>query len=576
MAVDTARDGSTSGDRPGDGAGNEHDAHGNARREAAHPHPGADPARTPQPPSPAPGGSPSDTAPPDTTATPAPAAPPPEPGAPGSDTPDGQGGAPPRQREDGGWADRVARRSRQFAAGLAARLPGARGTAPRTPAPPPPHAPPQAHPHTSPPYASGQPPREAPPEPAPPYAAPGGTGRGARDAYRSARAAFARRRDELAGGESVPAALSHSPSASRQWISDELTAAAREVADRRRTEGEAWLALLARRTLVVVWAAVGLLLLVELLTALGTGWTVARTAGLVAALVAAGGLSTAAVLHRRRGGALAPVIGEDNRLSTSRTVAAAWVLLAVFTVLVLAVQLAAASSAARRERLLSGLDLAQGAGALTVLALTCAVAVVVRRAVTVRVHGRRLQKVRADRPRAADLLTDDEGRGAFSDVQYVLVSGVAVVFAAVRLARQPERLPDLPWALALLVVVSTVTYLAGKYAEGGRPVVLSVVRAREVGDLHAPIRTGDDIEIRGAGFVPPGAGGADRLARTVVRVGTVHVHAPLIPVPGGFANPTDGVLTVPVPVEVEPGRVEVQVVTAAGVETNRYTIDVVD
>ncbi|MEU1026429.1 hypothetical protein ABZ366_31020, partial [Streptomyces sp. NPDC005904] len=115
-----------------------------------------------------------------------------------------------------------------------------------------------------------------------------------------------------------------------------------------------------------------------------------------------------------------------------------------------------------------------------------------------------------------------------------------------------------------------------KYSEGGRPVILSVVRAREVGDLDAPIRTGDDIEIRGAGFVPPGAGGADRLARMVVRIGAVHVHVPLVPVPGGFSNPADTTLTVPVPVDVEPGRVDVQVITAAGLETNRVTIDVTD
>jgi uncharacterized protein (DUF2126 family) len=103
-----------------------------------------------------------------------------------------------------------------------------------------------------------------------------------------------------------------------------------------------------------------------------------------------------------------------------------------------------------------------------------------------------------------------------------------------------------------------------------------VVRAREAGDLDAPIRTGDDIEIRGAGFVPPGAGAPDRLARMVVRIGPVHVHVPMVPVTGGFANPTDTVLTVPVPVEVEPGVVEVQVVTASGAESNRVAIDVTD
>ncbi|MFD3414701.1 hypothetical protein [Streptomyces cyaneofuscatus] len=399
---------------------------------------------------------------------------------------------------------------------------------------------------------------------------------GAREGHRRAVAAFLAKRDELAAGNGLPAGVAQSPSASRQWVSDELTESARTVAERGRAAGDVWLHHVWRGTLSVVWGAVVALLVGASLTAIGPGWTTARTAALAAAVVTAALLTVAARFHRARGGLLAPLIGEDNRLSTSRAVAAAWVLLAVFAVLVLALQLAGASDHEDRDALIEGLDLVRSAGVLTVLALVCAVAVLVRRVVTVRVLGRRLQKLRADRPRAADLLTDDSGRGSFTDVQYVLVSAVAVLFAGVRLARRPEQLPDLPWGLALLVAVSAATYFAGKYAEGGRPVVLSVVRAREAGDLDAPIRTGDDIEIRGAGFVPPGAGSPDRLARLVVRIGTVHVHVPLIPVAGGFANPTDTVLTVPVPVEVEPGTVDVQVITAAGVETDRCSIDVTD
>ncbi|MET9928153.1 MULTISPECIES: hypothetical protein [unclassified Streptomyces] len=399
---------------------------------------------------------------------------------------------------------------------------------------------------------------------------------GAREGHRRAVAAFLAKRDELAAGNGLPAGVAQSASASRQWVSDELTESARTVAERGRAAGDVWLHHVWRGTLFVVWGAVVALLVGASLTAIGPGWTTARTAALVAAVITAALLTFAARLHRARGGLLAPLIGEDNRLSTSRAVAAAWVLLAVFAVLVLALQLAGASAPESRDALIEGLDLVRSAGMVAVLALVCAVAVVVRRVVTVRVLGRRLQKLRADRPRAADLLTDDSGRGSFTDVQYVLVSAVAVLFAAVRLARRPEQLPDLPWGLALLVAVSAATYFAGKYAEGGRPVVLSVVRAREAGDLDAPIRTGDDIEIRGAGFVPPGAGSPDLLARLVVRIGTVHVHVPLIPVAGGFANPTDTVLTVPVPVEVEPGTVDVQVVTAAGVETDRCSIDVTD
>ncbi len=399
---------------------------------------------------------------------------------------------------------------------------------------------------------------------------------GAREGHRRAVAAFLVKRDELAAGRGLPTALAHSAGASRQWVSDALTESARAVAERGREAGEAWLHTVPRHTLLAVWGAVAVIALGQAGTAIGAGWTAARTAGLLAALVVAGLLTAAARLHRARGGLLAPLIGEDNRLSTSRTVASGWVLLVVFAVLVLALQLAGASGPGRRDELIAGLELARGVGLVTVLAVVCAIAVVVRRVVTVRVLAQRLQKVRAERPRPADLLCDDSGRGSFTDVQYTLVNAVAVVFSAVRLARRPDQLPDLPWALVLLVVVSAATYFAGKYAEGGRPVVLSVVRAREAGDLDAPIRTGDDIEIRGAGFVPPGAGTPDRLARMVVRIGPVHVHVPLVPVPGGFANPSDTALTVPVPVDVEPGPVEVQVVTAAGVETNRVVVDVAD
>ncbi|MER6470337.1 hypothetical protein [Streptomyces collinus] len=399
---------------------------------------------------------------------------------------------------------------------------------------------------------------------------------GAREGHRRAVAAFLRARDEFAAGQGLPTAVAHSASASRQWVSEELTQRAEAVAERGRAEGEAWLSRLWLRTACTVWGAVLALLLAESLTAVGAGWTGARTAALLAALVVAGALTAASWFHRARGGALAPVIGEDNRMSTSRAVAAAWVLLVAYAVLLLAGRLAVASDPAERDALLAGLDLARGAGVVTVLAVVCGIAVLVRRVVGLRILGLRLQKVPAHRPRAADLLTDDSGRGAFADLQYVVISAVAVLFAAVRLARRPDRLPDLPWGLAVVVLVSAATYLAGKYAEGGRPVILSVVRAREPGDLDGPIRTGDDIEVRGAGFVPPGARSADRLSRMVVRIGTVDVHVPLVPVAGGFRNPTDTVLTVPVPVEVEPGSVEVQVVTAAGVATNRCVVEVTD
>ncbi|MFH8725347.1 hypothetical protein [Streptomyces termitum] len=384
--------------------------------------------------------------------------------------------------------------------------------------------------------------------------------------HRRAVAAFLARREEFAAGHGVPAAVAHSPVAARQWVSDELAQSARAVTAHGREAGPAWLARVRVRSLAAVWGTVLALLLGQALTALGTGWTTARTAGLCTALLLAVPLSAAAHAHRARGGLLAPLTGEDNRLSTTRAVAAAWLLLLVYALLFLTA----------RSPGTTAFGLGAAAPLVTVLALVSAVAVTARLVVSTRIAGGRLQKLRADRPRAADLLCDDDGRADLADVQYVLVTGAVLALAAVRLAADPARLPALPWSLALLVAVSAVWRLAATCTEGGRPTVHSVVRAREAGDLDAPLRTGDDIEIRGHGFLPPGAAAPDPLTRLVVRIGPVHAHVPLVPVPGGFANPTDTVLTVPLPVDVEPGRVEISVVTAAGLETNRVTIDVAD
>ncbi|MQY16346.1 hypothetical protein SRB5_65440 [Streptomyces sp. RB5] len=375
-------------------------------------------------------------------------------------------------------------------------------------------------------------------------------------------------RDGYAAGAGVPHGLAHSAGASRQWVSDELTRAARAEARRIRAQGEEWLRGLWKPTVLSLAGLVVALLLGQALTAIGAGWTAARTAGLVAAVILAGLLAAAAWVHRARGGLFAPLVGEDGRLSTSRTLAAAWALVTGYAVLFLALELAFKADAA--------LDFSRAGGLNTVLAVVFGTAVAVRGGTAMLVRRRRLQKVRADRPRPADLLCDDAGRGSFTDTQFALVGAAVLVYAAVRLARRPEELPELPWALVILVGVSAGAYLAGKLSESGRPTILSVVRAREAGDLDAPLRTGDDIEIRGSGFVPPGATTADQLARTVVRIGSVHVHVPLVPVAGGFANPGDVVLVVPVPAEVEPGRVEVRVVTASGAESVAYTVDIVD
>ncbi|MFW6694616.1 hypothetical protein [Streptomyces sp. MAR4 CNX-425] len=402
---------------------------------------------------------------------------------------------------------------------------------------------------------------------------------------------FARRRDGFAAGEGVPAGVAHSPGASRQWVSDELTRSAERGAA---AAGGTWPAALWRRSLYVIGGGLLALLLVVGLTALGPGWTRARTAALLAAVLTAGLLAGAAWLNRARGGLLAPVVGEDGRLSTGRAVAGAWTLLAGYALLHLALALALADGSAARDRLLDGLGWsgsgsgsgtgtgpdagASGgaAGLVVTVAVAWAAALGARAVVAYRLRSGGLTKTRAPRPRAADLLTDDAGRAAAVDIQYAVVSAAALLFALVQLGRRPEQLPGLPWGVAALVAVSAAVHLTARLVDGGRPAVLSVVRVREPGDLHTAIRTGDDVEVRGTGFVPAGAEAPELLARVVVRIGAVHVHVPLVPVAGGFANPTATRLTVPVPVDVEPGRTELRVVTAGGAESAPYLLDIVD
>ncbi|MEU3709297.1 hypothetical protein [Streptomyces catenulae] len=404
----------------------------------------------------------------------------------------------------------------------------------------------------------------------------GRCGHGARAAHRKAVAAFVALREEYAAGRGIPAGLTRSAGAARQWVSDELTLSARNLTEHAAATRATWLDAVHRGTLRTLWGAVAALLLGQALTAVGGGWTAHRTATLTAAVALALGGTVTAWRHRGHGGVLAPLTGEDQRLSTSRTVAAGWSAVAVLAVLTAvtgnvlpggAVPVAADGALSGRAALAPPL--------LLVLLTVGGTAVAARAVVAARVRTGRLQKPAAERPRAVDLFADDAGRADLAATQYLLVNTVVVALALTVVLGPPGLVrPSAGWVTAALVVVSAAGYLAAKCDEGGRPVILSVVRAREPGDLPAPIRPGDDIEIRGTGFVPPGARTPDLLSRIVVRIGTVHVPVPLVPGPGGFTSPADAALTVPVPADIDPGPTEIRVITASGAESAPWTAEV--
>ncbi|MDI2126806.1 hypothetical protein [Yinghuangia seranimata] len=396
-----------------------------------------------------------------------------------------------------------------------------------------------------------------------------------REEYRRARADFDDARRALARREGVPTVVAPSEPATRQWIDDELRGRSKDLAAKRRAHGRAALRLLGTRTLSAVWAAVVVLLLVQALTAIGTGWTVTRTAALVAAVVTVVALSALAYWTRTGAGMYAPVRGLDGRLSTSKAVAGLWAVALTYTFVFFAVRLAAASDGGDRSDLLDNLG-SVSAEMLLLVGAPLFAAVLVRRVVGDKVTRRVLQKPYSDRARLLDLVTEDTGRSALADAQYLLVNLVAAGFVVVELARDPNGLPDIPATLVALAVVSAVVYLVAKLVENNRPVILSVVRVHVPGNLDTALRQGDDIEIRGTNLVGAGGREPDQLARVVVRFGAVHVYAPLVPTETGFANPCDAVVVVPIPVDVDPGRVELCVVTASGVESNPYEIEVAE
>ncbi|MCF2530060.1 OpgC domain-containing protein [Yinghuangia soli] len=396
-----------------------------------------------------------------------------------------------------------------------------------------------------------------------------------REEYRRAHDGFAEARRALARREGVPAVVAPSELATRQWIDDELRAKSVDLAAKRRAHGRTALRLLGTRTLAVFAAAVVVLLVVQALTAIGTGWTVTRTAALAAAVVAVGALAGVAYWARASAGLYAPVRGLDGRLSTSKAIAGLWAVALTYTFVFFAVRLAAASDGDDRSDLLDSLG-SVSADQIALFAAPLLAAVLVRRIVGDKVGRRVLQKPYSDRARLRDLVTDDGGRAALADAQYVLVNLVAVGFVVVGLARDPEVLPDIPATLVALAMVSVAVYVVAKLVENNRPVILSVVRVHVPGNLDTAVRQGDDIEIRGTNLAAAGVHEPDQLARVVVRFGAVHVYAPLVPTETGFANPCDAIVVVPIPVDVDPGRVELCVVTASGIESNTYEIEIAE
>jgi hypothetical protein len=205
------------------------------------------------------------------------------------------------------------------------------------------------------------------------------------------------------------------------------------------------------------------------------------------------------------------VVGKDNRLSTSKVVAALW------TYLVASLLLGLVLSKLYHHP--AGLDAMKG-GLTGQYALLIGgpigAAILAKLVVSNQVANDPGAKRDAEKPGPADLVTNDAGEGDLGDLQYVLFNLVTMVFVVWSTLKLPGKgLPDIPDVLLGLTSVSAVGYVGKKALPGaaatatmtpttggaGTPVTL-VGKGLLVGDDRA---TADVTILFGGKAVPPKA-----------------------------------------------------------------------
>lgn len=396
-----------------------------------------------------------------------------------------------------------------------------------------------------------------------------------REEYERELTEFAERCREYAQNEGVPAALSHSESGSRQWISDELTRRAQRLAVVARAENTAWLAQCGRWVMRGGWALAGLVAVIDLATfPLAGSWTLPRTAVLFAFAAFALLVAGLSLVHSEVGGLLCFMVGADGRLSPAKALGLLWGAALSTGLVYFAVEDFAAGTDSQRSDINAAITHPRWEY-LALLAAPVLVSVLTNTVAATRMRRRAVPYLPGQRSQLRDLVLDETGFGSLAAAVWLPTYLAAVLFLVAGLAKNPYQLPQLPSTVVWISLGAAVLYAVVRLVESRQPVLVSVVRVRPAGGLDGPIRQGDEIEIRGLGFVPPAAAAPDQLSRIMVKLGPIHIHVPLVPgIEGGFSNPTDTSVTVPIPYDVDPGPWTVRVVTASGLETDDYALDI--
>jgi hypothetical protein len=350
---------------------------------------------------------------------------------------------------------------------------------------------------------------------------------------------------------------------------------AQRLAVAARAENSAWLALAGRWTMRGSWALLLLVAVIDLVTAPIRGtWTLPNTAVLFAFAALALLITGLSLVHSEVGGLLCFMVGADGRLSPAKALGLLWGAALSTALVYFAVEDFAAGTSAERADVNSSISHPHWQY-LALLVAPILVSVVTNAVAAARMRRRSVPYLPGQRSQLRDLVVDETGVGSLASAVWLPSYAAAVIFLIAGLVKNPYQLPALPATVVWISLAAAVLYAVVRLVEARQPVLVSVVRVRPPGGLDGPIRQGDEIEIRGLGFVPPAAGAPDQLARIVVKLGPIHIHVPLVPgIESGFTNPTDTSVTVPIPYDVDPGPWTVRVVTASGLETDDYALDI--
>ena len=233
-----------------------------------------------------------------------------------------------------------------------------------------------------------------------------------------------------------------------------------------------------------------------------------------------------------------PFMGEDGRLSTSKTVALLWsvFIVWVFTAMTL---ISLTKSGIPLSKVQDALSELPSNEYLLLLGGPFAALVSAKGIVRSRIADGTLQKTKGDsKIHLSDLVSKDSGQTSLTDLQFTLFNLVAIFWVVATFVKHPMTgLPPIPSGLAGLTSVSALTYIGNKAIQQATP--------RIAGITPSSARIGDLVTISGTNLLPDHP---DAPSKVFITIDSLSVEPETDPLA------TASAIRVKVPAGVTPGQ----------------------